>query len=286
MGRHFVQSMCLVSVFISICLWMGLHRALLKQDIADLLNGLCTPDCADDPQLINYIKGYLVQPSGSSPELKNPEAAKAKGQTGQVDVILEHFNNKRDGFFIEAGAWDGEHLSNTIYLETQLGWKGLLVEPNKAVFDILVTKKRNAFAVNSCLATNRYAEKVNFDTADVFGAIEDEKDPENEAKKKWRSKWESSFHHKEIARETKVVQCLPLYSLLLALGNPRVDFFSLDIEGAEMPVLRTIPWDKVNIEIILIETNKLNVTELIEFMTDKGYKATEMPPYDHLFVKQ
>ena len=34
-----------------------------------------------------------------------------------------------------------------------------------------------------------------------------------------------------------------------------MDFFSLDIEGAEMKVLRTIPFDKVDIEIFLIEVS-------------------------------
>lgn len=43
------------------------------------------------------------------------------------------------------------------------------------------------------------------------------------------------------------VQCWPVYSLLLALGNPVVDFFSLDVEGSEFNVLRTIPFDKVDI---------------------------------------
>ena len=46
-------------------------------------------------------------------------------------------------------------------------------------------------------------------------------------------------------RRTIRVQCFPLYSVLMALGNPRVDYFSLDIEGAEFPVLKTVPWDKV-----------------------------------------
>ena len=82
----------------------------------------------------------------------------------------------------------------------------------------------------------------------------------------------------------------------------RIDFFSLDIEGAEMEVLRTIPWDKVSIELILIEvksnsfaflkqkcyfqSNKVNVTELIDYMAGNGYEATAMPPFDHMFVKQ
>ena len=45
------------------------------------------------------------------------------------------------------------------------------------------------------------------------------------------------------------IQCLPLYSILLALGNPVVDLLSLDINGAELQVLRTIPWEKVNIKV-------------------------------------
>ena len=33
-------------------------------------------------------------------------------------------------------------------------------------------------------------------------------------------------------------QCIPLYTLLAALGNPTVHWFILDIEGAELQVLR------------------------------------------------
>ncbi len=32
------------------------------------------------------------------------------------------------------------------------------------------------------------------------------------------------------AMKTKV-ECFPLYSILLAIGNPQIDLFSLDIEG-------------------------------------------------------
>ena len=38
-------------------------------------------------------------------------------------------------------------------------------------------------------------------------------------------------------------------SLLLALGKPTVNYLSLDIEGAELQVLKSIPWDLVNIEV-------------------------------------
>jgi len=34
---------------------------------------------------------------------------------------------------------------------------------------------------------------------------------------------------------------------LLALGNPRVDYFSLDVEGSEWAIIQSIPWNKVEI---------------------------------------
>ena len=49
------------------------------------------------------------------------------------------------------------------------------------------------------------------------------------------------------------MQCLPLYSALAALGNPTVDYMSLDVEGAEEGILQSLPWDKVDIKIIGIE---------------------------------
>jgi hypothetical protein len=46
-----------------------------------------------------------------------------------------------------------------------------------------------------------------------------------------------------------VVQCFPLYSILLAVNRTNIDFFSLDVEGHEAKVLQTIPWHKVNIKV-------------------------------------
>ena len=64
-------------------------------------------------------------------------------------------------------------------------------------------------------------------------------------------------YYSEASDENSLVfdklQSFPLYSLLLAAGNPTVNLLSLDIEGAEFEVLKTIQWSKVNIEVILIE---------------------------------
>ena len=48
------------------------------------------------------------------------------GVWNHVDLIVEYFNGKKNGVFIEAGAWNGEDLSNTLKLEVVYGWTGLL----------------------------------------------------------------------------------------------------------------------------------------------------------------
>ena len=45
------------------------------------------------------------------------------------------------------------------------------------------------------------------------------------------------------------IQCFPFYSVLLAVGQTRIDFFSLDVEGHELEILKTIPWHKVDIKV-------------------------------------
>lgn len=44
-------------------------------------------------------------------------------------------------------------------------------------------------------------------------------------------------------------QCFPLYSMLLAMERTHVDYFSLDVEGYEPYILKTIPFDKLNITV-------------------------------------
>ena len=59
----------------------------------------------------------------------------------------------------------------------------------------------------------------------------------------WRKEGEARYGR------TIKVQCFPLQSVLSALDNPIIDYFSLDVEGAEMGILKSIPWDKVDIKV-------------------------------------
>ena len=59
------------------------------------------------------------------------------------------------GFFVEAGAYNGESLSNTLFLERYLNWTGILIEPNEEAFESLLTRQRKSFALPVCLPGRR-----------------------------------------------------------------------------------------------------------------------------------
>ena len=83
-------------------------------------------------------------------------------------TIISH---KRKGFFIEAGAFDGEVKSNTLYFEMKYNWTGLLVEPNPILVSMLLEKKRNAYILPYCLSPVKAPVVVEFDAAGNIGGI-------------------------------------------------------------------------------------------------------------------
>ena len=61
---------------------------------------------------------------------------------------------------MEAGAFDGEEFSNTLYLEREYGWKGVLVEPSQENFVEIMSKNRKAWFLPSCLSPHQYPIEV------------------------------------------------------------------------------------------------------------------------------
>jgi hypothetical protein len=53
-------------------------------------------------------------------------------QAAQESFVLNVLMEKKNGFYLEIGAYDSKIMSNTYLLETQYGWSGLSLEIDKA----------------------------------------------------------------------------------------------------------------------------------------------------------
>ena len=88
----------------------------------------------------------MVPPPGKEVEYnfskKSIHSININGQAKQPILINKYLLKKRikNGFFIEAGAYDGEIHSNTLFFELKQSWKGILIEPNPDAFQLLKKK--------------------------------------------------------------------------------------------------------------------------------------------------
>ena len=89
----------------------------------------------------------------------------------ELSFLRNKNGNIRQRFFVEAGAYDGEELSNTLYLEIRYNWTGLLVEPNPDYHTSLVGKRRNTWILPHCLSPKKYPVVVDFDATGYLGGI-------------------------------------------------------------------------------------------------------------------
>ena len=73
---------------------------------------------------------------------KSIHSININGQAKQPILINKYLlkNRIKNGFFIEAGAYDGEIHSNTLFFELKQSWKGILIEPNPDAFQLLKKK--------------------------------------------------------------------------------------------------------------------------------------------------
>jgi FkbM family methyltransferase len=136
------------------------------------------------------------------------------------DIFALLANKFRPGFFVEIGANDGFTLSNTLTLEQQFNWNGLLVEANPEYRDSL--KRRRAMV--EIAAVVRREGYYNFRSAGLYGGVADLLDRT----------------HEELTRDAKSINVwgTTLEKLLKKNDAPRViNFISIDVEGAEVPIV-------------------------------------------------
>jgi FkbM family methyltransferase len=183
---------------------------------------------------------------------------KSYSQFGQdVHVVNNIYKNKRNGYFIEVGAYDGVTDSNTFLMESDYGWKGIVVECNPTWFENII-KHRNCIFFPYAVYNKDNNVLPFYNTGHgLSGLVE-------------------TNHHKDIQTYAKVINVYTktLTSILSNANAPRfIDFLSLDTEGSEYEILKTHDFEKYLFGYICVEHNNIeeNRKKIRELLESKGY---------------
>ena len=189
-------------------------------------------------------------------------------------VYENFFQGKTDGYFVDIGAHDGTTFSNSRFFE-ELGWTGVCVEPNPKVFKILQSDRKCKCVMKAL------ADKVG--TAQFFQIIEGA-DMLSGLSNEFNQKGIKTIHAnlQGIENEFDYIDVkLDLFDNIV--DNNVIDFLSLDTEGNELKILKTIDFDKYDIKVITVENNDYD-NKFFDFLIPKGYQMITRLGCDELYI--
>lgn len=189
-------------------------------------------------------------------------------------LIRQFFGNSGRGFFVEVGANEPASIySQTWHLE-QLGWTGILIEPNRALFDELVRKRPRSKVYNVACSSPEKAGtaelKIPF-MAD--GKIDTGK-----------AALETEIDHAGFpAYQTESVKVVTLDSILNDNKIDRIDLLSIDVEGTELDVLRGFDLGRYRPRLILLE-DKLVYLSKHRWLKSRGYRLVKRTGVNNWYI--
>lgn len=191
-------------------------------------------------------------------------------QEEDKDLVREFFWKKHMGFlfngtFLEVGALNGVLYSNTLMFERELSWHGILIEGCPTTAAQLENNRggpnsRNTIVKQAvCLESGNY---INYTLpCDAMSGVAGRQG-------------DAVMVREHDRKESVPVPCSPLSEMIRSANVFSIDLVSIDVEGYEVSLLKTINFTQVSIGVIVIEVNHNNDIELQEvkkILTESGF---------------
>lgn len=183
---------------------------------------------------------------------------------GEDAVINNILNGKKNGFWVDVGAFHPEKYSNTKFF-SERGWTGINVEPNIENFKLF--KQRRPADINLNLGVFTQESKLDYYSfIDGLYNTFDEKLKDDLVKKGVQQIGTNSIRVTTLANIIKE-NC----------PDRQIDFLNVDVENLDLEVLQSNDWDKYTPSVICVEDHEYDAStgvpnsRISTFLTDKGY---------------
>jgi len=191
--------------------------------------------------------------SQPGPPLLGPYSREEEAKIDEGDVIarLAASPGKR-GVLVDVGAHHGSSLSRY----AKGGWTVLACEPDSANRERLLERFGSApnVTIDARAVSDAAAEALPFYSSEQSSGI-------------------SSLHaFHESHEEQETVSVTTVADLAETYGLPRIDFLKIDVEGLDWKVLKGVPWERIQPDVIECEFEDLKTAGL-------GYSYADMADY-------
>jgi len=206
------------------------------------------------------------------------------GQNGEDYLLWQVLGDKANGFYIDVGAFDGIHLSNSYSFELD-GWQGVCVEPLPEFYEICKQNRPEATCVQAACVDDpqQGVVEMRWEKMGVLSGIRGDLD-EDDVRQRHEDQAKTFEGFKTIE-----VDALTLDQIIEAHMPPgtELDFVSIDVEGSETRVLRGFDIQKHRPRLVVLEANSDEaLAELDQIMVkEHGYHVGRLLSFNAFYAR-
>ncbi len=192
-----------------------------------------------------------------------------------VAAVLLGF--KKNGTYVDIGAFQPKELSVTYYFYRKLDWSGITIEPNPAAKEKFESQRPRDQFVNQGVS-NKESILNYYEFKDpTLNSFSEEVYKNNEA----------TFISK---KEIKVSPLRDILATYLEEGS-EIDLMNIDVEGLDREVLESNDWERFSPKVLVIEDHQFDPehpleSEIVKFIKSKGYKLKANCLISLIFLKE
>ena len=198
---------------------------------------------------------------------------KSYAMNNEDTTILNYFKDKKNGFYVDVGCYHPIHRNNTHLLHMQ-NWSGVNIDTSQFSIDLFNFMRPKDLNYNCAISDKNKNIKLFYQKElSQLSTIE-------------KSQAESVFQG-EI--KEKEIEAFTLDEILSRdkYKDSKIDLLDIDVEGADLKVLRGLSFDKFKPELVCVEIHEKEIekSDIYNFLIDKNYKLLWSGVFSHIFKR-
>ena len=188
-------------------------------------------------------------------------------------AILNYFKDKKNGFYVDVGCYHPIHRNNTHLLHMQ-NWSGVNIDTSQFSIDLFNFMRPKDLNYNCAISDKNKNIKLFYQKElSQLSTIE---------KGQAESVFQGEIKEKEI-------EAFTLDEILSRdkYKDSKIDLLDIDVEGADLKVLRGLSFDKFKPELVCVEIHEKEIekSDIYNFLIDKNYKLLWSGVFSHIFKR-
>ena len=196
---------------------------------------------------------------------------KSYSMDGEDIFIINYFKNKNNGFYIDVGCYHPLHRNNTFLLHKN-GWSGINIDIHQFSIDLFNYLRPDDVNLNCAVSNSNGVTKMFYQKKLSQLSTIDEK----QAKIAFQGNI-----------KTSEIKCFTLDAILekLKFNDKKIDLLDIDVEGADLKVLKGFSLEKFKPELICVEIHEKEIkdSEIYEYLSNFSYELVWSGVFSHIF---